>query len=33
MPKDELIALVRRRVAGQAVKPKKAGFFSFAGAR
>jgi EAL domain-containing protein (putative c-di-GMP-specific phosphodiesterase class I) len=33
MPKGELIALMRRRMVGEPVQPKKAGFFSFAAAR
>jgi hypothetical protein len=33
MPNGELIALMRRRMVGQPVQPKNAGFFSSAGAR
>ena len=33
MPKGELIALMRRRMVGEPVQPKKPGFFAFAGAR
>ena len=33
MPKGELIALMRRRMVGELVQPKKPGFFSFAAAR